>query len=113
MMRCRARRSWMMISVSKWKSFVLRWNGICAALDRVDAIAGMELAEAGSEQTVLERGQDLVADELVERHPAPQRAARFEHSRAEHHVGRAGDERSDELGQRLGRVLPSPCSSAT
>ena len=75
--------------------------------DRVDAIARVELAETASEQPVLERAQDLVADELVERHAARARAAlaRACASRTPHRPRRRASGRS-RVGQAFGRVLP-------
>jgi hypothetical protein len=35
---------------------------------RVNPIAGMKLAEMGAQQKVLAPGENLVADELIERH---------------------------------------------
>src|SRR6266576_1792130 len=37
---------------------------------RVNPIAGMKLAEMGAQQTVLAPGEDLIADEFIERHTA-------------------------------------------
>ena len=66
----------------------------------------MELAQRAAEDAVLEPGEDPVADELVEGHPAPQGRTRRQHARAEHGVGLALEERLDEVGQALRRVLP-------
>ena len=74
--------------------------------DRVDAIAAVKLGEARAEQQVLRPGQDAVADELVERHPALERREPAHHAAAEHRVGLAVPQRRDERRQFLRRVLP-------
>ena len=73
--------------------------------DRVHAIAGVELAQCGSQHPVLEPGQDPVAGEFVQGHAATQGGGAFDHPRSEHGVGFAVAQRSDEIGQTLGRVL--------
>ena len=59
----------------------------------------------GAAAAVLHRREDPVADELVERHAAAQRAERRHHAAAEHRVGLAVAQRRDQLRQLLGRVL--------
>ena len=49
-------------------------------VDAVSAVAAVPLAEVGADHRVLEPGEHLVADELVERHPAAARGARFHHA---------------------------------
>ncbi len=75
-------------------------------LRRVHAVAGVELAEVRPEQLVLEAAQDLVPDELVERHAAAEGASLGHHPGAEHGVGLAVAERAYEIGEALRRVLP-------
>jgi len=74
--------------------------------DAVQPVAGMELGELGAEHGVLERGEDPVADELVERHPALERAEAGHHPAAEHCVGGSLEQGLEETGELLGRVLP-------
>ena len=65
----------------------------------------MEFAEARLQDAVLIPGEDLVADEFVERHPTPERVFPHEHPRAEDDVGLVARERCDHVGEHLGRVL--------
>ena len=69
------------------------------------AVARVPLREDEPRDAVLEAGQDLVADVLVERHPAAARAAGGEHPRPEHDVRPAVEQRGDHLRQHLRRVL--------
>src|SRR5262245_31012994 len=68
----------------------------------------MKFAQRGAEHGVLDLREDLVADELVERHPARQRRSVRHHSRAEYGVRLTRFERPKELGKGLGRVLAVP-----
>ena len=54
---------------------------------------------------VLDPREDPVADELVQRHAARARAARLEHPRAEDGIRFAVEQRLDEIGEALRRVL--------
>jgi len=75
----------MMISVSKWKSFVLSSKGILLERgDRVDPVPGMELAERRAQHPVLKPAQDAIATNLYNGIP-PRKApfGFFEHPRAE------------------------------
>src|SRR5207244_2599314 len=74
-------------------------------IGRVDPVAGVKLAQIGSEHSVLPPCEDLVANELVRRHAAPSRGAGLEHPRTEDRIRRPGRERTDELGQTLRCVL--------
>ena len=68
----------------------------------------MPLGEMRTCDRILQRGQRLVADKLVERHAAGARPTRIEHPRSEHRVGRVVFDRRDELRKTLGGVLPIP-----
>ncbi len=68
----------------------------------------MELGQRGSEERVLNGGEDPVSDPLVERHPALQGLARLHHPAAEHCVGLAGGQRLQKVGQALRSVLAVP-----
>ena len=74
-------------------------------LDRVRPVARVPLGQPDAGHGVLDRGQDAVADELVQRHAATARRAGVEHAGAEHGVGLAGEQRGDHLGEQLGGVL--------
>ena len=102
-----------MISVSKWKSLVLSSNGIRrSAATEVGAVAGVELATGACPSSRFwNRGQDAVADALVERHAARARRAAVHHARAEHGVGLAvAQRRASSRGMHSGAYCPSPCS---
>ena len=66
----------------------------------------MKLGEVAAECSVLDRGQHLVADPLVQRHAAAQRVATVDHPRRDERAGLALTECIHDLGQILGRVLP-------
>ena len=83
-----------------------RQRQVAQHVDPVGPVARVPLAELDAGELVLGRGQDLVADELVERHVAPQGRTPLEHARAEHGVGLALEERLDHLADALGGVLP-------
>ena len=65
----------------------------------------MKLTETGAQQLVFDPGQDLVADELVKRHPAAARAGRREHARTENRGCLAGAQRLQQCGQAFRRIL--------
>ncbi len=72
---------------------------------RVGAVSRMELGEIGAERSVLEARQDPVPDELVERH-TPLAGSALDHgARAEHGIGLFRQERSQDLRERLWRIL--------
>ncbi len=75
-------------------------------VDGIRAVAAVPLGQIGPGHGVLPLGENPVADELVERHAAAAGPALVEHARAEHHVGLAGLDRPDDVGEHLGRVLP-------
>src|SRR5690349_18229805 len=66
----------------------------------------MKLGERRPEQPILNAGKDLVADELIERHPAAPRRAAVEHSGSENRVGLAIDQRLEKIVQAFRRILP-------
>ena len=74
--------------------------------DRVGPVARVPLRERRAGGDVLDPGEDLVADVLVERHAAPAGGPLVEHAGAEHRVGLAPFERGHHVRQRLGCVLP-------
>ena len=59
----------------------------------------------GAQDPVLDRGQEAVGDELVERHPAPERRTGLGEARAEDQVGTALDDRRDHPRDDFGLVL--------
>ena len=65
----------------------------------------MELREVGAQCCVLEAREDAIADVLVERHAALPGGALDHDAGAEYRVGLAGEQWSEHLRQRLGRVL--------
>jgi hypothetical protein len=69
-MRARTHELWMMISVSKWKPLLSRSNGIFPAAVAWTGTEWNSLSCVRSRR-VLQPRQDAVADELVERRPAP------------------------------------------
>ena len=74
-------------------------------LDRVRPISAVEFGELGPERCVLEAGEDPVPDVLVERHAAFASGS-FDHDAgAEHCIGLTREQRGEDVGQRLGRVL--------
>ena len=73
-------------------------------LERERSVAGVPLGEMQPGNAVLEPRQDSVADVLVGRHSAGERAP-AEHPRADHHVRAALEDRRHHLGQHLRRVL--------
>ena len=77
-------------------------------LDLVGAIAGVELGEVAAEHPVLDRGQHLVADPLVNRHAAAQRLPALDHPRRDQRVRLPQLSWRHDLRQILGRVLPVP-----
>ena len=96
-----------MISVSKWKSLVMREKSSCAQrVQVVGAISAVELGQVHAQGAILENGEDAVADVLIERHPALERAAvGAHHARAEDGIGLAGDQRAVELREDFRCVL--------
>src|SRR6266851_318489 len=55
-------------------------------LNRVDAISTVKLGQLGPKEEVLNSSEDLVPDELVQRHAAPQRSEPVNHPASEHCV---------------------------
>jgi hypothetical protein len=74
----------------------------------VGAESRVELRQARTQHPVLEPGEDLVADELVERHAAAPRRAGDQHPRAEHRVSGAIKERPEQVGDAFRGVLAVP-----
>ncbi len=66
----------------------------------------MELGEPRPEQEVLGGAEQLVADELVQRHAALQRAKAGHHAAAEDRIGLAIAQRLNQPRQLFRRVLP-------
>ena len=73
----------------------------------------MELAQARAQQFVFDPRQYRVADELVQRHAAAQRAGWRQHARAEDRRGLARAQGLEKFGQASGAYWPSPWISAT
>jgi hypothetical protein len=71
----------------------------------VGPVAAVPLAQVEPGQPVLESGEDLVADELVERHPTLPGGAGTHHPRAEDCVRLAGEQRCHDALDDLRRVL--------
>ncbi len=74
--------------------------------DRIETVSGMEFGEVGAEEVVLYFGEDLVPQVFIQRHAAAQGIAGCGHAGAEHGVGFAGEQRLEQIGQTLRRVLP-------
>ena len=72
---------------------------------RVGPVARVPLRERRAGGHVLDPGEDLVADVLVERHAATAGGPLVEHAGAEHRVGLAAFERGHHRRQGLGGVL--------
>ena len=72
---------------------------------RIEPVAGMKFRERGPQHPILEGGKDLVADPLVERHPAAARRFLIDHARAENGIGFLCNERRDQLRQFFRSVL--------
>ena len=96
----------MMIWVSKLNpSEFCSERDLLQRVDRVGAVAAVELREVGAQCCVLEAGEDAVADVLVERHAALPSGALDHDTGAEDRVGLAGEQWSEHLRQRFRRVL--------
>ncbi len=73
-----------------------------------DAVPAVKLRQLRTQQRVLHRGEDAVAQPLVERHPPFARLPLLQHAAAEHQVGLALHQRIEQTGQLLRGVLPIP-----
>ena len=65
----------------------------------------MELGEVGAERRILESGEDAVPDVLVEWHATLACGSPDHDAGAEHRFGLTSDERRQDVGQRLRRIL--------
>ncbi len=84
----------------------LREVDAAEGVEIVGAVAGVEFGKVQTERTVLKERKDLVADELIERHAALQRAAEvLHHARAEYGIGLPGHQRVVHVGENLRRIL--------
>jgi hypothetical protein len=110
-MRIWAARIWMMIWVSKWKSSLLASKGILfRRLDRVDPVARVKLGQVHVQEGVLEAGEDLVAQVLVERHAAAAGAPGSSMREPKHGVASPSRTAGSRLDMASGAYWPSPCS---
>ena len=91
--------------MSKWKSSEFSWNGIAAARRPCRRGSRSGTRRAAAEHAVLDRGEHLVADPLVEGHAAAKRVEAVDHPRRDEGVGLLLAERAHDLGQVLRRVL--------
>ncbi len=65
----------------------------------------MEFRKPRPENAVLKRGQDLIADPFVKRHPTAPRGALVDHARAKNRVRFGAQKRPKQLGQFFRGVL--------
>ena len=89
--------NWMMISVSKWKSFDVSFERESAPApwsNRGDSQSGTRESCVPSIR-FWNAGQDLVADPFVERHSARASGPFVDHPRAKDRVGFTGEERRE------------------
>ena len=96
----------MMIWVSKLKPLEFSLKAIClSALTEYAAISRMEFGEVGTQDGVLERRQDPVSDEFVERHSSPSSRPLLHHAGSKNRICVAVEEWLDYLRKALRRVL--------
>ena len=62
---------------------------------RVEPVTGMKFGERRPQHSILERGQDLVADPFVSRHAARARRLFVNHARTENGIGFLGQKRRE------------------
>jgi hypothetical protein len=68
-------------------------------------VARVQLGHLRSHHAVLDRREAAVGEPLVQGHAALARGAALRHARAQHHVGLAGHDRPDDVGDDGWRVL--------
>ena len=74
-------------------------------LHGVEPVAAVKLAQRRAEHDVLVTREHLVADPFIHRHPARERVLLFDHPRAKHRIRLTFNQRLDQRGQLLRRIL--------